>query len=543
MTRRLLIFILFSLAVAAAQMPAPEAPRVYVDTTWNPPTGVTWAAHTSADFRNALTAAQPGDTIVLDAGVTYPGYFTVPAKVNPNGKWIYIMSSALVGSSQVMRSGVQVSPTLAPYMPKIVTTTNGTSALTIAAGANHIRLAGLEITTQASSSNALLAMAYNGNTIPDSITVDRCYIHGDETHDSHRGVEMNASNAAVIDSYISDIHYGTNEAQAIGLWWTPGPLKIVDNFLSATTQEVLFGGAGGLQNPYVPSDVEIRNNHLFKPLAWDAVGITVAPNAKWLEKNNLEFKAAQRVIVDSNVMENVWVAGQAGFSVLFTPLTSQSGNNAVVDDILFTNNVLKNVASGFQWTSHDPACATTAGCTSPGEARRIVMRNNLILLGATNQLQYNNGYNFAGYFTDQATDYVFQHNTVVPPPDRNYCGGQGSISFQVKAPFDQITSHTHNVWVLDNVLCRQLSGPRGWVGQFPYVLTEYMGDPSPVEPRLYGNVLYAPVGDRVYPMPAHNYVSTVPPTYVDPANGNYQLASPNWTDTSDGGIAGYTPNS
>jgi hypothetical protein len=76
------------------------------------------------------------------------------------------------------------------------------------------------------------------------------------------------------------------------------------------------------------------------------------------------------------------------------------------------------------------------------------------------------------------------------------------------------------------------------VGQFPYVLSDYMGDPSPVNPRLLGNVFYAPKRDSVYPLPPHNYTSTVPFTYVNPSGGNYQLSVPNWTDTSDGKISG-----
>ena len=39
----------------------------------------------------------------------------------------------------------------------------------------------------------------------------------------------------------------------------------------------MFGGGGGADNPYVPSDIEIRNNHFFKPEWWAAPGITLPP--------------------------------------------------------------------------------------------------------------------------------------------------------------------------------------------------------------------------------------------------------------------------
>src|ERR1017187_4443579 len=94
-------------AVAPAQKPQATLPQVYIDTTWNPPVGgTTWAAHTAAQFTSALTASVPGDVIVLDAGVSYAGSFRIPAKVNPNQQWIYVVSSNLVN----LPAGNRVSP-------------------------------------------------------------------------------------------------------------------------------------------------------------------------------------------------------------------------------------------------------------------------------------------------------------------------------------------------------------------------------------------------------------------------------------------------
>ncbi len=81
--RKIFVFLLLLCAVAAAQMPLPTPPKVYLNTTWNPPSGVTWYPRISADLQNALNSAHPGDTIVLNAGSTYTGNFTLPAKANP----------------------------------------------------------------------------------------------------------------------------------------------------------------------------------------------------------------------------------------------------------------------------------------------------------------------------------------------------------------------------------------------------------------------------------------------------------------------------
>jgi hypothetical protein len=548
MTKNLLFLSLLLFAIAGvAQPPVAQLPQTYINTTFNAPTGVTWAAHTSTSFQSALNSASPGDAIVLDAGVIYSGNFKLPVKANPNNNWIYIVGSAY---SVLPSPGTRVNPaTDAANMPKIVSP-GATAPLTLPPGANHYRLVGLEIysaSTQGCNPNSsppqncytyqlVYGASVPGQPLVDSVTVDRCYLHGSPTQDVQRAVHANGSNFAVIDSYISDIHMSTYDSQAIAAYYSPGPIKIVNNFLSATGEDVMFGGAGGLSNPWVAADIEIRNNHFFKPMSWDAVGVTIPPGNKWAVKNNLELKSAKRVLVDGNTLENVWVSAQMGDSIVLTPRTNQSGLLAVVDDITISNNILKNVSTGFELTAFDDSCLPANGCTNPGEAKRVVFYNNLIMLGDTTQLGYTSGYAFGGLIFQGVSDFAFQHNTIIPPPNLGYCKASIYVeSGPVKTP---PVSVTHNVWILDNAFCRQINGPQGWIGQFSYVLSDYMGDPSPVNPRLLGNVFYAPTGDKVYPYPPHNFISTVPFVYVNPSAGNYQLSLPNWTDTSDGKVSG-----
>ena len=288
---KMLAAILFLTAATVAQVPVAQLPQTYIDTTFNAPTGVTWAAHTSTSFQSALNSASPGDTIVLDAGVTYKGNFTLPVKLNPNNKWIYIVGSAL---SSLPAPGTRVVPaTDAANMPKLVST-GTTSVITIRPGANHYRLAGLEITTASTQGGSTAqnpyttvlvnAMSSAGNPLVDSITIDRCYIHASPTIDAREGFAMNASNVAIVDSYVSDIHQSVNDSQAVVAWDTPGPIKIVNNYLESTGENIMFGGAGGLNHPWVPSDIEIRGNYLFKPLSW--VPATVGTSKRWAVKHS-----------------------------------------------------------------------------------------------------------------------------------------------------------------------------------------------------------------------------------------------------------------
>lgn len=534
-------------AVSFAQVPAPELPRVYVDTHWDAPAGSkTWRAHTADEFRRALYDSNPGDVIVLDSGTTYRGSFTVPAKTNSEHKWIYIESSEL---ARLPTPGKRVNPdTDAAKMPKIVATSMS-PAVSILPGASNYRFIGLEIYSASTQgcdlrhgpqvncfTYFLIDMpATQGKALPDSITVDRCYIHGSDTQDVRAGVVANGTRVAVIDSYISEIHMGTSDSQAIRAYWTPGPIKVVNNFLSSTTENLMFGGGGGADNPYVASDIEIRNNDFFKPESWAVPGKTLPPNAQWSVKNGLEFKSARRVLVDGNVFENNWAAAQRGFAIVLTVRTSDSGNVAVVNDITIENNILKNVASGFNTLAHDGECTLVKApfCNNLGEARRWKIANNLILLRSASAP---GRYRPIGIqLLPDLTDVVIQHNTIVAAAETG-CWASVYFSLAGGNKWPPPGSSTHNVWISDNVLCQPPTGD--WGGRGTLGLMSYMGDPVPLAKRFSGNVIVAPSDSKSPAFPDGNLVTDEPLRFADPDKGNYGLASPKWAKTTDGTPAG-----
>jgi hypothetical protein len=191
---------------ATAQKPLAELPRVHLDTSWNEPKGGKhWASHTSEELTAALAKSAPGDVIVLDAGATYTGGFQLPPKENPEGKWIYIVSSAIVK----LPEGKRVGPDDAANMPKLATP-KAMPVFQVNGGANHWRFAGLEITSASSYVPAgsrtgngyayfMIGSQFNQSPLPDSITVDRCYIHGTAQQDIVTAVQGNAANYAVIE--------------------------------------------------------------------------------------------------------------------------------------------------------------------------------------------------------------------------------------------------------------------------------------------------------------------------------------------------------
>src|SRR6185503_19656324 len=82
--------------VAQAQSAVePELPRVLLDTKYPATSGATINVPAGGNFQSALNSAQPGDTVVLQAGAQYAGNFTLPAKTGSG--WIVIRTSGMEG--------------------------------------------------------------------------------------------------------------------------------------------------------------------------------------------------------------------------------------------------------------------------------------------------------------------------------------------------------------------------------------------------------------------------------------------------------------
>ena len=297
----------------------------------------------------------------------------------------------------------------------------------------------------------------------------------------------------------------------------------------------MFGGAGGYSNPYVPSDIEIRRNHLYKPATWLPMTTGRQPR-EWTVEDNLECKSCLRLVATGNVMENAWHSGQYGTNVELTVRTYQSGYTAVVDDITIQSNILKNANMSFSIIGYDNICGTAQApnCTIPGESKRVVITNNIILtrdpsLAATyHPMAFSMGH--------RMDNYLIQHNTIQ--------GMNGSQSWNTvffnQAQCPSLLDQPTNVWILDNVLSRQVTGDCKYLGQ--RAMDSYMPLPAPDGGRFIGNVMFVPSTDQLASWPAHNDATTVPLVFADPLNGNYELVSPYWVDTYDGTLSGVDMN-
>ncbi|HEX5705698.1 MAG TPA: hypothetical protein VFX96_00265 [Pyrinomonadaceae bacterium] len=300
------------------------------------------------NLQRALDAARPGDTIMLEAGATYPGPFTLPRKAGGDG-WIIVRTTT---ADSALRPGERVAPAQAHLLAKLVAPGRGEPALRTEAGAHHYRLVGLEFSTVTADAHAydLVVLGDGGPTqtsverVPHHITIDRCFVHAHPTQELKRGVQLNSAHTEIINSHISGFKVKGQEAQAVGGWNGPGPFLIENNYLEGAGENIMFGGARANTAALVPADITIRRNHLRKPADW---------RGKWTVKNLLELKNARRVKIDGNLMEGNWLDAQQGYAVLFTPRPTDSSEWAAVEDVEFTNNVVRSSAAGLHVSGQD----------------------------------------------------------------------------------------------------------------------------------------------------------------------------------------------
>lgn len=223
-----------------------------------------------SNLQTAINAAQPGDTLLLRAGETFTGNFTLPDKGSSTDV-ITLRSDAddadLPGPDQ------RIDPSYAPFLPKIRSGNTG-SAMTAAPGAHHYRLMFLEFQGNSQGYNVILSLGVLGSpqtslaAVPHDLTLDRLYIHGDDFYGQKRCIGLESASTSILSSYISNCKGVAQDTQAIGSNNGPGPYLIENNYLEAAGENIMFGGADPTISGLIPTDITIRRNHFFKPVAW-----------------------------------------------------------------------------------------------------------------------------------------------------------------------------------------------------------------------------------------------------------------------------------
>ena len=234
-----------------------------------------------SDFQLAINAAQPGDTILLRAGETFVGNFMLPDK--PDGAPILIRSDA--PDSALPDAGVRLVPSgyagantslsALARLKGVGGIWKTTPVVQTAPGAHGYRLQFLDIDGVAQEGWGTLVELGNNTdaqtslaAVPYDTVLDRVFVHGHPTKGLKRCIALNGRSQEVLNSYVSGCAHFEIDAQAIAGFNGPGPFRIINNYLEASTENVLFGGADPKIPNLIPSDIEIKRNHFSKLLAW-----------------------------------------------------------------------------------------------------------------------------------------------------------------------------------------------------------------------------------------------------------------------------------
>jgi len=357
----------------------------------------------------------------LTAGAKYTGPFTLPAKTCDRNHWVTLRTSA-IGDVAFPKEGMRATPceiglTSVSGYPAYACATPGQRMATIEApadssggvlkaetGARFYRLIGLNM-QKAPGSPKLYRRIVDLSDGADHIIFDRILCHG-ENFAGNATNEMlgcvwanNSTYIAVINSWMYDTYcMGSctdSQVYAAGTGTTQdGPHKLYNNLLATGGESWLFGGGGNYPSATpVSRDIEIRRNHSFKPLTWmlpvggdDGSSNGVHP----INKNHGEFKNGERVLVESNVMENNWhgwQTDQTGNSLLINP---KNQNNKVSVTVTISGTSLTATSGSFS-----PDMADRTGC--PVDQSDGVRRCRFEITGQPGRSDNGDGYRIASY--------------------------------------------------------------------------------------------------------------------------------------------------
>src|SRR5687767_1732995 len=154
------------------------------------------------------------------------------------------------------------------------------------------------------------------SSLPISTVIDSCWIHADRALGGKRGIAANGRQLTLSNSIVEGFWEEFGESQAVCGWNGPGPFTIVNNFLEATGENVMFGGSDGKIQGVSPSNLLMVHNYLHKPDEWRSKRGAV--------KNIFELKNMRKANIFKNIFSGSWVSAQAGHGILFT-VRNQNG--------------------------------------------------------------------------------------------------------------------------------------------------------------------------------------------------------------------------
>ncbi len=318
----------------------------------------------NGDLQAAIDKANYGDTIVLEAGGTFKGPIVLRKKSagSDSPGYITIRTSRLNG---IAAERERIKPEVhAAAMPKILAP-DGSVAIATEPGAHHYKFIGVEFSPTRDGKYLynlidLGSAAKSYDEFPHHLIFDRVYVHSTGLNKARRGFAVNSGLTNICNSYVSGFAGAGDETQAVAGWSGPGPFNIVNNYIEGGGQGIMFGGGDPAIANLVPTDIQIRNNTIFKPAAWFG---------KATIKASIELKNARKIVIDGNLIDS---GGHIGAFVL--TVRNQDGRApwSTIEDLEITNNIVRRAGNGFTILGRDDINASQ-------EAKRFRIANNLMI--------------------------------------------------------------------------------------------------------------------------------------------------------------------
>ena len=390
---------------------------------------------TLVSLQAAMNANPCGTTYLVNPVDLGPGSLQLPQKNCDDQHWNTIESTGIT-DSRFPAEGNRVTPCWAGIQSMLnrsyscpaaanlmfsIEAVNASNAVR-ANGGDHWRIIGGNIGRVSTGGIAIYNLVDLSATIATQthhIIFDRCMFQGIERTfpststatdtSTTRAIYLGQSNhVAVIDSWFANFYdtssmsaNGNTDSQCVGggfggvanSGW--GVYKFVNDWCEASGEGILLGGSQGPPltptgctimvncNLDVATDIEVRQNHFFKPPQWNG-NTTVPGGTGWpVVKNGFEMKMGARALFEGNDIENCWYHAQVCYAFSVAPVNQQSGgapsvgtcSTCVVRDFTYRYNYAYNVAYGIAVYSFMPAgCAT---CQTQG-SNGVSIHDNLI---------------------------------------------------------------------------------------------------------------------------------------------------------------------
>lgn len=405
----------------------PYEPCAYVEDVYALPAGNVWTAtntatagaagsgagnRTGCGLQYAIDNCAQGDIIVLTSGATYTYQVTLREHA-ATPAYIYIIASNFynntpVGGTSIPAAGTRITndPTELTNFAKLRVNLVNTEAVLADLRAHHYRFVGIDFVAPDLTNYGLVSLtttAIRDLDLPHHIGFDRCHLSGSDNLDvySIRGIVGNANFLLVTGCWAEKFHgLAGSDSQALWVNAARGPFRVTNNFMSASGENVLFGGSDNGFYKLNPSDAYFNGNFWWKDTAW-AQGYI-----KFNVKNSIEFKMGRRILVDGDIVENNWVQSQFG-STFLANLHNQSGGNPwlYLNDLHFKNVRAMAIQRGLEQLMQDYSF-------NSNRSQRFAFTNSLLEIGGIWNPVYNS-YTAAALPAQGMVDWIWDHMTTL----------------------------------------------------------------------------------------------------------------------------------